>query len=30
MVFKAWLINKLKTGAGGKLIHHGETFMVFL
>lgn len=26
MVFKAWLINKLNTGAG-KLIHQGETFM---
>lgn len=30
MVFKAWLINKLKTGAGGKLIHHHEVFMEIL
>lgn len=29
MVFKAWLINKLNTGAGGKLIYQGETFMAF-
>ena len=29
MVFKAWLINKLNTEAGGKLIHQGETLMAF-
>lgn len=29
MVFKAWLINKLNAGAGGKLVCQAEAFIAF-
>ncbi len=29
MAFKAWLINKLNTGADEKLIYQGKAFMAF-